>query len=89
MWTKIKIAVGVFSSLIIGSLYMLWQKAVAERDTEKVKNEKYKDAVTDNIEELERLKHAQQIKNDIAQLSDDTVIDRLHDYARDRDSNQD
>ncbi len=87
MWTKIKIAVGVFSSLIIGSLYMLWQKAVAERDTEKVKNEKYKDAVTDNIEELERLKHAQQIKNDIAQLSDDTVIDRLHDYARDRDSN--
>lgn len=85
---KLMLIIGAILTGAVAILYLLLGRAKAEKQSAEKTTQVYKDAVTENVKELERIKDAEQIRQDVKLASDSDVDDRLLKYARDR-SNKD
>lgn len=85
---KLMLLIGAILTGAVAILYLLLGRAKAEKQSAEKTTQVYKDAVTENVKELERIKDAEQIRQDVKLSSNSDVDDGLLKYARDR-SNKD
>lgn len=81
---KLMLIIGAILTGAVTILYLLLGRAKAEKKAAEKTTQTYKDAVTENMKELEKIKDAEQIRQDVKLSSDSNVDDRLLKYARDR-----
>lgn len=65
--------------------WALFGKARAERKLAKQEKQQYKDISIENAKEIERVKQAEKVRDDVSRTSNDDVTNELLKYARDRD----
>ena len=65
--------------------WALFGKARAERKLAKQEKQQYKDVAVENAKEIERVKQAEKVRDDVSRTSNDDVTNELLKYARDRD----
>lgn len=81
---KLMLIIGAILTGAVAILYLLLGRAKAEKQSAEKTTQTYKDAITENVKELERIKDAEQTRQDVKLASDSDVDDRLLKYARDR-----
>ncbi|AGH16051.1 hypothetical protein VPKG_00014 [Vibrio phage pYD21-A] len=85
MGNKFLMWLGAFLTGAAAIGWAFFGKARAERKLAKQEKQQYKDIAVENAKEIERVKQAEKVRNDVSRTSNDDVTNELLKYARDRD----